>query len=124
MMADPVRDFLADANGDLAIVNGDFAVVSGQAAVLQGIGHRTRMFKGESFLDEDVGLPWLEEILIKGADPAAVRALITTEIASVPDVTSVLGAELVQVASREDAVSYQVVTVYSKQPLAGKIETI
>jgi hypothetical protein len=123
-MADPVRDFLADSNGDLAVVNGDFATVAGEAAVEQGIGIRLSMFKGESFLDEDVGLPWLQDILIKNADPAAVRALLNAEIASVPDVTSVLGTELVDEGNRESSVAYQVTTVYSENPLSGKTDTI
>jgi hypothetical protein len=88
--------------------------------VRQHIGHALRMFQGECELDEDVGLPWIDEILIKGADPSAVRALLTAEIAKVPDVTSVIGAELRETESREFTVKYEVNTIYSRQPLAGK----
>lgn len=120
----PVRDFLMDSNGDLAVVNGDFATIGGEAAIPQGIRIRVLMFEGECFLDESLGLPWLTKILVKGADPAAVRAMITAAIADTPDVTAVTGAELKFVDRRDAEIHYEVMTVYSKVPLAGKVETL
>lgn len=120
---DPVRDFLLDSNGDLAVVNGDFAGVAGAAAVPQGIRTRTLMFEGESFLDVTVGVKWLTDILIKNPDPSNVRSILAKAIGKTPDVTSVLGAQLIQRSDRSASIDYQASTVYSDQPLAGKVET-
>jgi len=120
---EPVRDFLVDSDGDLAIVNGDFATIAGEKAVLQGIKCRVQMFEGECFLDESVGLPWLTQILVKGANTTAVRAILTSAIAATPDVTAVTGAQLQFTSRRDASISYEVTTIYSSVPLAGKVDT-
>ena len=58
----PVRDFLSDATGDLAVVNGDFALVADAAPVVQGIAIRLKMVLGEYWLDEEVGVDWIGSI--------------------------------------------------------------
>lgn len=109
-----VRDFLADDLGDLAIVNGDFATVADAAAVPQGIACRVGLFRGEYWLDESEGVPWLDEILGRNRDPLVVRALITDAIATTPDVTEVVGAALeLDGATRLASIRYTVTTAYS-----------
>ena len=78
----PIRDFLQDANGDLAVVNGDFArsggdsVDANQAAVKQAIAIRVKFFLAEYFLDESIGVDWLGQILVKNPDQVVVVELI------------------------------------------------
>ena len=47
MANEPVRDFLLDDSGDLAVVNGDLGFARGQVAVKQGIAVRVKSFLGE-----------------------------------------------------------------------------
>lgn len=119
-MADPIRDFKSTEDGEWAIENGDFAPVAGAEAVPQGIRIRTQMFSGECYLDETRGVEWLDSILIKNPDPLVVRALIQRAIADTPDVTNVIGSQLVE-EDREASISYQADTVYSEQPVVGTV---
>lgn len=115
-MSDPVRDFLLDTNGHLAVVNGDFATVSGQPAVKQGIGVRLRMFLGDCFLDESQGVDYFGQVLVKGADPAVVSSVLADAIFDTPDVTQVFASDLDLTPQRDASVNYEVVDVYSSSP--------
>jgi hypothetical protein len=117
-----------DSNGDLAAVAGDFALVGGdtaaanQAAVAQGIKIRVRMILGEYYLDEEVGVDWLGQILVKNPDPAVVRELIRQAIASTPDVLEVVGADLqLDTETRTGSIPYSVITAYSTTALVGEV---
>lgn len=121
-MADPIRDFEGDANGEWVTLDGDFSVVAGAAAVPQGISIRVGMFLGECYLDEQEGIDYPNVILIKNPDPLVVRGVIQAQIVKTPDVTNVVGADLLQEnATREASIAYSVDTVYSEQPLFGQI---
>jgi hypothetical protein len=122
-MADPVRDFASNEDGEWIVFNGDFVKAAGANAVPQGIRIRVGMFLGECYLDEGVGVPYLEDILIKNPDPLVVRADIQEAIANTPDVTNVVGAQLVQEQGSRDArIDYVCDTVYSEQPFSGSVE--
>ncbi len=123
----PIRDFLQDASGDLAVVNGDFARAGGdtveanQAAVRQAIGIRVKFFLGEYFIDESIGVDWLGQILIKNPDHIVVVELIRQAIATTPDVVEVVAADLVDDGDRRWHIDYTVRTVYSSNPITGSI---
>lgn len=122
-MALPIRDFKADSDGDLAVENGDFATISGGDAVPQGIKIRLQMFRGECYLNEDAGVPYFDNILIKNPDPLLVRALLTEAISATPDVTAVLAADLeLDGETREASISYTVDTEYSTVSVSEQIE--
>lgn len=118
-----IRDFLLDSvTGDLAVVNGDFAVVADVDAVPQGIQIRVKMFLGEYWLDESIGVDWLGQILIKNPNPVAVRELIRLAIADTPDVVEVTGAALVMNSSdRSATITYTVRTIYSTTPRTAQV---
>lgn len=110
-------------DGEWEISNGDFTTVAGAAAVPQGIQIRVSMFQGECELDESIGVPWLDDILIKGDDPLLVRALLSEAIAETPDVTNVVGADLQQDNTTRDAsIAYTVDTVYSQSPMSSTLD--
>lgn len=120
-MADPVRDYLLGANGDLAVVNGDYAFVSGQAACLQGVQIRILTYLGEIYLDTSLGVDYLNQILIKNPDPANVRTLVAAAIADTPDVIEVIGANLVIDSGRNGSIHYKIRTVYSDLPVDDSV---
>lgn len=123
----PIRDFLQDANGDLAVVNGDFArsggdsVDANQAAVKQAIAIRVKFFLAEYFLDESIGVDWLGQILVKNPDQVVVVELIREAIMSTPDVVAVASVDLVDDGDRRWHVDYVVQTVYSTTTIDGSI---
>lgn len=119
-----VRDFRATEDGEWYTDNGDFDSVADAAAVPQGIRIGVGMFLGEAYLDETIGVDYIDSILIKNPDPLVVRALIGEAIARVPDVTNVVGAQLVDAedGTRSASIAYRVDTIYSEEPLSGQIE--
>jgi hypothetical protein len=116
-----VRDFKMSSTKGWAVENGDFATVAGAEAVPQGIEIRVGMFLRECFLDESIGLDWPEDILVKNPDPLVIRGLIGGRIAATPDVTNVVGAQLVDQGNRTASIEYVADTVYSEDPLSGQI---
>ena len=123
-MADPVRDFLGDANGHLAIVNGDFAVVAGRAAVVQGVGVRAKFFLADSYLDESQGIDYLGQIFnVKNPDQIVTSELIREGIADTPDLLTVVASSFTDSsADREASVAFQIRDVYSEQPVQGQVD--
>ncbi len=131
----PVRDLALDpVTGDLAVRHGDFqlagstpdmdAVVAraaDQAAVAQGAGCRVKLQLGEDWLDETLGVPWVDQILIKNPNPAVVTELLRVAIAATPDVLVVTSAALVISPDRSAQVAYQMLTAYSQSPEIGRI---
>lgn len=129
-MADPVRDFKGDAGGEWVIENGDFAAVSGADAVVQGIRVRLGLFRGECYLNRAAGVQYLDDdetgaigIIGKNRDPLVVKGELSEAIADTPDVTNVVGAQLVQGDDREASIAYAVDSVYSTEPVSGTVST-
>lgn len=117
-----VRDFRSTEDGEWYTADGDFASIADAPAVPQGIRIRVGMFLAECYLDETVGINYVDLILIKNPDPLVVRAIIGSEIAETPDVTNVVGAQLLQEpGSRDASIDYAVDTIYSEEPLTGQI---
>lgn len=107
---------LTSAYGDLLIVNGDLTLTSdvdanGTNPVLQDILQNLRMFLGEWFLDNTQGVPWLQQIFVKGTTQADIDAAIQAAILSTTGVTALTsyGSQL-NAASRSLAVTFSVKT--------------
>lgn len=109
----PVRDWALDEDGDIAVKNGDFVRVAGQLAAEQSIEIGLNTFLGEIFLDEAIGVDWINTVLKKGVSRVVIRELLRSKVAARPDVVSVLAADLVDTAPRASSVSYQATTVYT-----------
>lgn len=71
------RDLLLDANNNLVLVNGDFQFSKGLAGVVQECRIKLSMFRGEWFLNRDVGISYWQEIL--GRKPDRAIAAIVSE---------------------------------------------
>lgn len=120
-MADPVRDFALDSDGDMAVANGDRTTVAGAAAVAQAVKIKVRIFLGEIFLNQALGVDYLNKILIKNPDPNVVRDEIRARLVSIADVTEVIGAQLIQNPDRSASISYQIRTAYSATPVTDSV---
>jgi hypothetical protein len=81
----------SDTYGDLLIVNGDLALTSdvnpnGTNPILQDMLTRLRMFLGEWFMDSTQGIPWFQQILVKGYDQSKVDAIFVNSLLNTPGV--------------------------------------
>lgn len=124
-MADPIRDFQIDEDGEWVKSNGDFVKVAGAEAVSQGIRISLGLVLGECFLDESAGTDYLGQINIKNPDPLVVREVLRARILRVPDVTNVVGAELNGPdADREAEIDFAYETIYSDEAIRDSIGVV
>lgn len=92
-----MRGFKLDSDHDLSLdAGGRLEYVTGDEATGQEITTRLLFFRGEAFTDTREGVPWYQEILVKGVDLARVRAIVRQTIASVPGVVDVPVVEIEQ----------------------------
>lgn len=69
--------------------DGNLAMVYDAEAIGEHAKQRTKTFKGEWFLNSDVGVPWLSEILGQGYDPVLAEAVIKSVIKKTDGVTDI-----------------------------------
>ena len=90
---------------------GDYGFADGAQAVKQGIECRVKLFQGEYWLNQGLGVPWLTDVLIKNPKPIVVKAVIGQAIADTPDVSQVVNVSYdVESRTRRGAVSYTAVS--------------
>lgn len=69
--------------------DGNLATVTDAQAVGQHAKQRIKAFKGEWFLNANVGVPWLTDILGKGYDPALAESVIKSVVKKTDGVTEI-----------------------------------
>jgi hypothetical protein len=84
-MADLALDTLT---GDLDITGDELHVIDGDDAIIQHLAIRLRLFRGEWFLDETIGMPYYERVLVKNPDLVAVRSAFRQAIITTPGIAS------------------------------------
>lgn len=76
-------DFGLDAGGDEYADATGLAMVGDLDGIRQQVMLRLGFFKGEWFIDEDLGIPWYEEILVKNPNLIRIREIFREAILSV-----------------------------------------
>ncbi len=131
----PTRDFLLAPDGTVAIINGDLALVgdeqapaavhtyirdvlhatgTNQAAVGQGCKIRVSLYLGEYWLNQALGVPYLQQILGKGTNPLVARSLIAEAIGETPDVTTINGTPMIDNGDRSARITFTVQSIYGR----------
>lgn len=64
-------------------------IVRGPDAILQKIRQRFKFFKGEWFLDQRLGVPYLQSIFIKAPNQIFIDAVFSAVLSGTPGVASV-----------------------------------
>jgi hypothetical protein len=82
-------------SGDLLVMNNDLVMTSdidpnGTNPILQDILQRMRLFLGEWFLDNTVGVPYFQQIFVKNPDMSKIEAIFIELILSTPGVDALL----------------------------------
>jgi hypothetical protein len=117
LITDP-RDLLLDKNNDL-VIDTDLSWSRGIPGVMQECRIKMQMFKGEWFLNLDVGVPYWGQIL--GQKPAvaiaAAGGAFTEALLSVEDVIDVVKLDVKMVkATRNLAVTWRVRCAFGTTP--------
>lgn len=81
MVATRIGLALDEATNDLFLSDdGNLAMVTDAEAVGQHGRQRLQTYSGEWFLDTTCGVPWLDQVLGKGYDPALAEAVVKAEL--------------------------------------------
>ena len=81
-----VSKLLDPATHDIDISSGGFDLVSGDEEVRQKLNIRMRFLQGEWFLDQRIGIPYFQEILVKNPDEGRIRDIYRQTILTTPGV--------------------------------------
>ncbi len=76
------KDLLLSDKHDLAIVNFDLKLTDNDQAVSQRVKQALLLFKGEWFLDKELGIPYYQDILGTKNSTDTVRAIFVKAIRS------------------------------------------
>ena len=73
--------------GDLDIENNDLILSSGAEEVLQNVLQAIRFFYGEYFLNNGLGVPYFQKIMVKNPQQSDIDTILSDTIQNVPGVT-------------------------------------
>jgi hypothetical protein len=84
------QDLELTGDSDLLIENFDLQLISGADAIAQRVWIRLRIFKGEWYLDNTLGMPYFQSILKKAPDQITVTTAFKDMILGTPGIASLL----------------------------------
>jgi len=75
---------------DLLLQDGDLVINSGVDQVQQDLIQRLSFYQSEWFLDNTLGVPWFQQILVKNPDIGAIDAVLINTITNTPGITQLV----------------------------------
>lgn len=88
-LPDLVRNLSLGDDGDLDMVAGQLVLTRGVEAIRQSADFRLSFFKGQWFLNPNLGIDYFGSILVKNPDLGAVTSIYRDELLAVPGIASV-----------------------------------
>lgn len=85
-----IAAFLETEDRDFALFEGGLVLIRDARAIAQRVENRFRFFLGEWFLDLREGVPYFQEILVKGPNVKVVRQIFLKVITTTPGMADVL----------------------------------
>lgn len=107
------RDIEIDpVTNDIVLTSdGDLSIIGGVPSIVQDIRQTVLQFFGEWFLDETVGVPWFDNILVKNPNLPAIRAIFREAISDVAGVLDVVRVDVnLDKSSRVASITFTVTT--------------
>lgn len=96
---------------NLNIVNGDLSLTSGLESVRQNLNQRLRAFLQEWFLDQRIGIPYFEQILVRKPNPLLAGNIFKAAIINAPGVIELLSFDLsIDSATRVASLTFSALT--------------
>lgn len=84
-----MSDIKLGTDGDLDLSGSELTLVEDAEAIAQEIRIGLKLFQGEWFLDQRVGMPYIQQILVKNPNLDVLQNLFVQAIESVPGVATV-----------------------------------
>ena len=103
-------DIKLDSNWDLDLTTNpsDLTLVAGNDAIGQHVKQRLWTFRGEWFLDTNLGIGWFQSILKKAFDPVEVETEFIIGITDTPGIESLNYLDLdLNVSTRQLTVEFE-----------------
>lgn len=101
-------DLKLDSSGDLELINGNVSLTEGVEVVVQNLRIRLKTFLGEWFLDQRVGLPYFQNILVKNPNLPVIQTILRKAILETEGMDSVTEFNFnFDTATRQLSVSFQ-----------------
>lgn len=99
--------YVNPSTGQLELVGGDITDTESYAReIAQRVTTRLRMIRGEWYLDQRLGTPWIERVFRKGATAATCRRVVRDVVQATPGVQSIVSVAVsVDSASRSASVT-------------------
>lgn len=85
---------LSTIDDDILVENDQLDIVDGDDAIVQHLKIRLRFFLSEWFLDQRLGIPYLEQILVKNPNLVAVRNIFREAILETPGIATITRFDL------------------------------
>lgn len=116
--ADPV-DILLDEDGDIVLDENGLHFVSGLDGIVQAVRYRLSLFRGEWFLNLDVGVPWYDEIIGEHFDEALVRRRVAEAINDVEGIV-----EITELTAKYDNKTRTISVTWAARTLFGDTPSV
>ncbi len=85
---------LDDTSWDLSTDATDLLLVDQADGIRQHLAQRLKTFMGEWFLDLRVGVPYLQQVMVKNPDPVILDSVFKAEIINTPGIVELLEFDL------------------------------
>jgi len=79
-------DIKLDTNWDIEIANSDLSLTEGREGIQQHLSQRLKTFFGEYFLNNKIGVPYLQQICVKGYNPIVVDSILKNVVINTPGI--------------------------------------
>ena len=110
------EDLLLSASHDLEIIDFDLRLTDDSTRVAQRVKRALLLFKGEYFLDSELGMPYYNDILGTKNSLDSIRSLFINEISSVEGVKEINAFDMVfSDVTRELTIQLKVTDTLSNQ---------
>ena len=105
-----ITDFALNEDGDEYADATGLAMTGDLDGISQQVELRLGFFKGEWFLDEEAGLPWYQDILVKNPNLIRIRHIFPTAILSVNGISDVTYLDVRFTGARTVTVEFRATT--------------
>lgn len=85
-----MASFKLDQDGDLDVTNNEITLTEGLEEKQQHLQSRFSLFRGEWFLDTNLGVPWFQDVLVKNPSFAVVQEILKDTVLDTPGVLELM----------------------------------
>jgi hypothetical protein len=103
-------DLALSSAHDLQLTGNDLTLTSGLQATEQAVRQRLGLWQGNWFLDTSAGVPYLQQVFVKGTTLGAIRAILLAEVAGTVGIETIDSFTVEPLANRGLDVTFTATT--------------